>query len=100
MQGERKEAGKTGPDGPLYWVSRKAARRAVVALHIAAILVIVLELLHPFDSDGYGVSRVQMLEFPGSYAVYGFVACVILVLLGRILRRLVMRSENYYGDDT
>jgi len=33
----------------------------------------------------------------GFYAVYGFVACVILVIVAKyILRPLVMRKEDYY----
>jgi hypothetical protein len=32
----------------------------------------------------------------GFYGVYGFVACVALVLAAKLLRRLVMRSEDYY----
>lgn len=30
------------------------------------------------------------------YGGYGFVACVALVLAARLLRRAVMRSEQYY----
>ncbi len=30
------------------------------------------------------------------YAVYGFVACVALVLAAKVLRRVVMRPEDYY----
>lgn len=32
----------------------------------------------------------------GFYPIYGFVSCVTLVLLAKELRKLVMRSENYY----
>ena len=36
-------------------------------------------------------------EWPGFYAIYGLVACVILVLVSKyILRPLVMRKEDYY----
>ncbi len=31
------------------------------------------------------------------YPMYGFVACVTLVLLAKGLRKLVMRSDDYYG---
>jgi hypothetical protein len=34
----------------------------------------------------------------GFYAIYGFVACVVLVLVAKQLRKLVMVSERYYGD--
>jgi hypothetical protein len=35
----------------------------------------------------------------GFYAIYGFVACVILVLVAKEMRKLVMRDEDYYDDD-
>jgi len=34
----------------------------------------------------------------GFYGVYGFVACVALVLAAKLLRRGVMRPEDYYDD--
>ena len=35
--------------------------------------------------------------WPGFYAVFGFVACVILVLVAKyVLRPLVKRDEKYY----
>jgi hypothetical protein len=40
--------------------------------------------VHPWES------------FPGFYALYGFIACVVLVLLARELRKAVMRDEDYY----
>lgn len=41
-------------------------------------------VVHPWES------------FPGFYALYGFIACVVLVLLARELRKAVMREEDYY----
>ena len=32
------------------------------------------------------------------YAVYGFVACVLLVLIAKELRKVLMRREDYYDD--
>ena len=38
-------------------------------------------------------------EWPEFFAVYGFVACVVLVLISKyVLRPLVMRDEDYYDD--
>lgn len=38
-------------------------------------------------------------DYFGFYAVYGFVACVVLVLVSKyILRPIVMRKEEYYDD--
>ena len=33
---------------------------------------------------------------PAFYAIYGFVACVILVLIATQMRKLLMRDEDYY----
>ena len=36
-------------------------------------------------------------EWPGFYAIFGFIACVILVLVAKyVLRPLVKKEENYY----
>jgi Na+/glutamate symporter len=37
-------------------------------------------------------------EIPAFYAIYGFVACVVLVLLAKLMRKVVMRKEDYYDD--
>lgn len=83
---------------PLFWVTPRAARIAVVALHVVAGIAVLVELLFPFPEDGHAVERVHALDFSASYAAYGFTACVILVLLGIVLRGLVMRDEDYYRD--
>ena len=84
---------------PLKLVTPKAARTALIALHAAAVVAVLVEILFPFPTDSHAVERVHALDFVGSYALYGFVACVVLVLLGKLLRRAVMRDENYYGGD-
>jgi cell division protein FtsW (lipid II flippase) len=32
----------------------------------------------------------------GFYGVFGFVACVVLVLVAKEMRKLIMRKEDYY----
>jgi len=34
----------------------------------------------------------------GFYALYGFVACVALVLIAKEMRKVLMRKEDYYDD--
>jgi len=34
----------------------------------------------------------------GFYPIYGFVGCVILVLVATWMRKFLMRDENYYDD--
>ncbi len=35
-------------------------------------------------------------EAPGFFAVYGFVSCVALIFIAKILRKIVKRKEDYY----
>jgi len=37
-------------------------------------------------------------EMPAFYAIYGFAACVVLVVIAKKMRKLVMRKENYYDE--
>ncbi|MDA0811288.1 MAG: hypothetical protein O3C21_02690 [Verrucomicrobia bacterium] len=43
---------------------------------------------HSFEIEG----------FPMFYPAYGFVACVLLVLVAKQLRRILMRNEDYYDS--
>lgn len=33
---------------------------------------------------------------PAFYAIYGFVGCVILVLIAKLMRKVIMKEEDYY----
>lgn len=37
-------------------------------------------------------------KIPAFYALYGFIACVLLVLIAKKIRNVVMRKEDYYDD--
>lgn len=39
---------------------------------------------------------VHFEEIPAFYAIYGFIACVVLVVLAKLMRLVLMRSETYY----
>ena len=50
---------------------------------------------------GLGLGELRHAErsweaFPGFYAAYGLVACVLLVLVAKRLRGVLMRDEDYY----
>jgi hypothetical protein len=38
-------------------------------------------------------------NIPGFYALFGFVACVALVLIAKQMRKILMRKEDYYDVD-
>ncbi|HEX5613077.1 MAG TPA: hypothetical protein VFX67_10505 [Burkholderiales bacterium] len=74
-----------------YWLDRpENVARLYRGLWILGAMLALLDLvvqLHPETRfDGW----------PGFYALYGFFACVALVLAAKVLRRIVMRPEDYY----
>ena len=43
-------------------------------------------------------TTIDLEKIPAFYAIYGFVACVLLVILAKVMRKAVMREENYYDE--
>ncbi|MCG8314995.1 MAG: hypothetical protein MI976_17435 [Pseudomonadales bacterium] len=37
-------------------------------------------------------------NIPAFYAIYGFVGCVVLVLIAKEMRKVLMRGEDYYDE--
>lgn len=73
-------------------MSASAAERILVRLLVGAcVLLIVADLV--IDQHGHFAWE----DWPGAYAVYGFLAYVGIVTLAKGLRRLVKRDESYYG---
>lgn len=66
-------------------------QRVLYGLYASLILLLALEPFihkHPYFS---------WERWPGFFAIFGFVACVLLVLAAKyILRPLVKREEDYY----
>jgi len=62
-------------------------------LHIVCILLILLEfILHRHAAR-------EWEGFTGFYALFGFIACVTIVLVAKQLRKILMRKEDYYDVD-
>lgn len=38
----------------------------------------------------------ELEKVPTFYALYGFVACVVLVIIAKYMRTILMRDEDYY----
>lgn len=83
---------KTNKDEKQYiFDNPKNLKRLLVVFYSLCVIFFALDIfVHKhiyFESE----------KWPGFYAVYGFVACVVLVLVSKyILRPLVMRKEDYY----
>ena len=74
----------------------KAAKVVITLLFAACVFGFLIDFL--FLSPSFDKHALFEWEnWPGFYAVFGFVACVLLVLVAKyVLRPLVMRDEDYY----
>lgn len=80
-------------DEKKYWLDdARNVRTVYVALWLFGIAWLVPDLFLEKHED---VSFAASLGF---YAIYGFGACVALVLTAKALRRILMRPEDYYGN--
>lgn len=74
-----------------YWLDHpRNVDRLVYGLYAVCALLILADVI----GDRHGPFAIEHLF--GFYGVFGFVACVGLVLAAKELRKLIMRPENYY----
>ena len=65
----------------------------VRTLYLVCFLLVVLDfVVHRHTTHDWD-------QLPGFYAIYGFLAYVVIVVGAQQLRRLVMRKEDYYDVD-
>lgn len=81
-----KEAG----DAP-RWLDRPENVTKIIRALVAACVLLVLADLVYHKHVHYGFER-----WLGFYGFYGFVSCVLLVRAAVVMRRLLMRPEDYY----
>ena len=68
----------------------KNIKRVVQALVACCVVLFLLDgVIHRHTSHAWE-------EVFGFYPIYGFVSCVVLVLIAREIRKVVMRDEQYY----
>ena len=60
---------------------------------------VICALLFVADFVVHRHTKVALEEFPAFYAIFGFVAFVVLVIGSIALRKLIMRKEDYYDVD-
>jgi len=56
---------------------------------ICAVLVLADFVVHRHISTA-------LEKIPAFYALYGFIACVVLVVIAKEMRKVLMRDEDYY----
>ncbi len=78
-------------DGKKYWLDEpRNVTKLYRGLWAIGIGLVLLDLVvHRHAEAGFD-------GWFGFYGLYGFFACVALVLAAKLLRRIVMRPEDYY----
>jgi hypothetical protein len=74
-----------------YWLDkRRNVDRLVHAFYVICAFLIVVDVFVPKHGP-FAIEHVF-----GFYGLFGFLACVALVLIAKQLRRILIRPENYY----
>ena len=93
------KADKSSSEKRHLWDNPKNVQRLLVVFFICCALLLLADLFvhrHPaFEHD-----ELDLEQAFGFHGIYGFVACVVLVLLAKQLRKLVMRPEDYYDGES
>jgi hypothetical protein len=75
-----------------YWLDeRKNVNKIIYGLYIVCGVVALIDLF-PYKHH----LHFSFENWPGFFSLYGFIACVSLVLAAKQLRKVVMRDEDYY----
>jgi hypothetical protein len=74
-----------------YWLDNpRNVDRLVYVFYVVCALLLLIDGFVP----KHGPFAIEHIY--GFYGIFGFVACVALVLIAKQLRRVLMRPENYY----
>ena len=73
------------------WDDENRVKKFLKTFYISCIALFLVDFFIP------RYTHIEVENWPGFYAVYGFIACVLLVFIAKhILRPLVMKEEDYY----
>jgi hypothetical protein len=67
-------------------------RRLQKGFFAALVLVLIAEAFVDMHGEFY------VEHFYGFYAVFGFISYVTLIFIAKLLRKILMRKEEYYDD--
>ena len=81
-------------DSKSYWLDNK---KNVDKIWYSLIGICLISVLVDFFYHKHVTHPVEDL-IVGMYGWYSFIVCVFLVLSAKLLRKILMRSENYYNE--
>jgi hypothetical protein len=76
-----------------HWLARPETIRKLWRVFIAVLVVVVLAEFFVRQEAHFAVERIF-----GFYALFGFVACAVLILLAKGLGVFLKRPDTYYDD--
>jgi len=86
-------ADKNSAEKEYFFDRQRNIDRFLMVFYVICAVLFVLD----FVIHRHTMHRLE--ELPGFYAVFGFVAFVALVVGSILLRKIVMRKEDYYDVD-
>ena len=92
--------GTSKPERQYFFDDPGNVRKALRVFFVICAAVLALDfvdlVLHFFDLPVLRHAERSWEGLPGFYGIFGFVACVGLVLVAKQLRKIAMRDEDYY----
>jgi hypothetical protein len=77
-----------------YWLDKpRNVKKLLLTLYVICACLLLVDFFY------HRHSIIKLENSFGFYGIYGFVACVVLVLVAKEIRRLIGRSEDYYEQD-
>ena len=84
----------TNPENKEYYLDKPENVQRLLK-----VFYVICALLFAADFIVHRHTKIALEEIPAFYAVFGFVAFVVLVIGSIGLRKLIMRKEDYYDVD-
>lgn len=77
---------------PHLFDNPKNVERLLAGLYAVCIILVIADfIIHRHITMAWE-------KIPAFYAIYGFSACVVLVVVAKLMRKVVMRKEDYYDE--
>ena len=86
-------------DDKVYFFDRPDVIRWIIrSLYIICALLVLIDIFAVLHIGVHRHIEHSLEKIPAYYPIYGFVGCVVLVLIAREMRKILMRKESYYDD--
>ena len=70
----------------------ETVKRLLNGFYLCCILLVIADfIIHRHTSMDWE-------KIPAFYAIFGFIACVLLVVIAKKMRSIIMRKEDYYDE--